>query len=138
MLIDGFELVADFSQAAGDLDLPGWPCELEPELQPAPHHPPRLRPGYGAVYAFALGRETTSAAGAGMVLKVGKVGPNSEPRFRYQHYSSTSAGSNVAKSLIGHPIVWPWLGIERLDADNVKTWMTTNLDRLHIFVPGDL
>src|SRR5215217_4756806 len=52
MLIDGSELVADFSQAAGDLDLPGWPCELEPELLPAPHHPPRLRPGYGAVYAF--------------------------------------------------------------------------------------
>ena len=72
-----------------------------------------------------------------MVLKVGKVGPNSEPRFRYQHYSSTSAGSNVAKSLIGHPIVWPWLGIERFDVDNVKTWMKTNLDRLHIFVPGD-
>jgi hypothetical protein len=137
MLIDGAELVADFSNGAGELDLPGWPCELEPELLAAPHQPPRLRAGCGAVYAFALGQKTASAAGAGMVLKVGKVGPNSGPRFRYQHYSPSSAGSNVAKSLIGHAIVWPWLGIERLDADNVKPWMKANLDRLHIFVPGD-
>jgi hypothetical protein len=137
VLIDGAELVADFSAAAEELDLVGWPCQLKHELLPAPHQPRALLTGYGAVYAFALGGATISAAGAGMVLKVGKVGPNSNNRFQYQHYSPTSAGSNLAKSLIGHPVVWPWLGIARLDGTNIKDWMTTSLDRLHIFVPGD-
>lgn len=137
MLIDGDQLVADFSEAAGELDLPGWPCQLEHELLPAPHTPRSLPAGYGAVYAFALGRATTSAAGAGMVLKVGKVGPNSNARFQSQHYLPTSAQSNLAKSLLAHPIVWPWLGISGLTPSNVKSWMTGNLDRLHIFVPGD-
>ncbi|TDW95381.1 hypothetical protein EV137_2717 [Kribbella pratensis] len=71
-----------------------------------------------------------------MVLKVGKVGPNSEPRFRYQHYSPTSAGSTLAKSLLTHSIVWPWLGIDRLGPATVKDWMLANLDRLHIYVPA--
>jgi hypothetical protein len=137
VLIDGAQLVGDFSAAAEVLDLFGWPCQLRHELLPAPHKPRNLPTGHGAVYAFALGGATTSAAGAGMVLKVGKVGPNSDNRFRYQHYSPSSAGSNLAMSLIGHPVVWPWLGIERLDATNIKDWRTTSLDRLHIFVPGD-
>jgi hypothetical protein len=70
--------------------------------------------GFGAVYAFALSARTTSAAGAGMVLKVGKVGPNSDARFRSQHYT-TSGRSTLAKSLLAHTIVWPWLGISQLD-----------------------
>jgi hypothetical protein len=137
VLIDGAGLVADFTEAAGELDLPGWPCELELELQAAPHRPHALPAGFGAVYAFALGWQTESAAGAGMVLKVGRVKATSNQRFQYHHYNPASVGSNLAKSLIGHPILWPWLGIERLDAANVRGWMTSNLDRLHIFVPGD-
>lgn len=137
MLIDGAELVADFSSAAGDLDLEGWPCTLDHEVVPAPHRPSKLRPTFGAVYAFALSRHTTSAAGAGMVLKVGKVGPNSNARFQSQHYSPASAGSNLAKSLLAHRVVWPWLSITELSPVTVREWMTANLDRLHIFVPGD-
>jgi hypothetical protein len=33
--------------------------------------------------------------------------------------------------------MWPWLGVERLDAANVKRWMLESLDRVHYFVPGD-
>ena len=29
------------------------------------------------------------------------------------------------------------LGIEHLDADSVGSWMLTNLDRTHFFLPGD-
>src|SRR3954453_16960248 len=107
MLIEPGTLVRDFTVAVTALRLDGWPCDLRTELMHAPHQQPKLPPGYGAVYAFALSSSTSSEAGAGMVLKVGKVGPNSEPRFRYQHYSPTSAGSTLAKSLLAHPIVWP-------------------------------
>jgi hypothetical protein len=134
-VIDGAELVADFADAAGALDLPCWPSPLQHELLSAPHRPRALPPGFGAVYAFALARETTSPAGAGMVLKVGRVSPTGNARFQSQHYGF-SAPSTLAKSLVGHPIIWPWLGIDRLDIFNVKEWMLANLDRLHIFVPA--
>lgn len=135
MLISPNELIVDFSAAATELGIDGWPCPLEGELLAAPHRQTGLRPGCGAVYAFALNAHSTSAAGAGMVLKVGRVGPNSDARFRSQHYT-LSARSTLAKSLLGHQIVWPWLGISRLDESTVKPWMLANLDRLHIFVPA--
>ena len=31
--------------------------------------------------------------------------------------------------------MWPWLGIDHLDASGVKDWMLGNLDRIDIFVP---
>jgi hypothetical protein len=134
MLVAPDELIAEFSTAADQLGIDGWPCHLEGELISAPHRQTGLRPGFGAVYAFALSQHSTSAAGAGMVLKVGKAGSNSDARFRSQHYT-LSAGSSLAKSLLGHRIVWPWLGIDQLDEVTVKPWMLANLDRLHIFVP---
>jgi hypothetical protein len=135
MLIGHNELIEGFSLAAEQLSIDGWPCQLRGEVLPAPHLQPGLRPGFGAVYAFALSARTTSEAGAGMVLKVGKVGPNSDARFRSQHYG-LSAGFTLAKSLLGHQVVWPWLVIDQLDTTSVKPWMLANLDRLHIFVPA--
>jgi hypothetical protein len=127
-------LIADFSSAADQLSIDGWPCQLDGEILPAPHRQPGLRPGFGAVYAFALSAHTASMAGAGMVLKVGKSGPNSDARFRSQPHG-LSAGSSLAKSLLKYRIVWSWLGIDQLDETTVKPWMLANLDRLHIFVP---
>lgn len=124
-----------FSDAVDALALTGWPCELRTELLPAPHRQPALPRAWGAVYAFALSSAATSEAGAGMVLKVGRVGANSDARFRSQHYT-TSTGSSLAKSLLKHRIVWPWLGIDNLDSSTVKPWMLSSLDRLHIFVPA--
>jgi hypothetical protein len=57
-----------------------------------------------------------------MVLKVGRPGPNSDPRF-YSHHYNFSAGSTLAKSLVGHLVVWPWLGIAHMDSTTVKQWM---------------
>jgi hypothetical protein len=70
-----------------------------------------------------------------MVLKVGKVAPNSDARFRSQHYT-TSGRSTLAKGLLAHPILWPWLGITQLDEASVKPWMLSNHNRLHIYVPA--
>jgi hypothetical protein len=64
-----------------------------------------------------------------------KVGPNSDARFRSQHYT-TSGRSTLAKNLLAHRILWPWLGISQLDEATVKPWMLSNLDRMHIYVPA--
>jgi hypothetical protein len=64
MLTDPAVLIAEFSAGAGALSMDGWPCTLHGELLSAPHRQAALRPGSGAVYAFALSARTTSAAGA--------------------------------------------------------------------------
>jgi hypothetical protein len=86
------------------------------------------------VYAFALRSASTAPAGGGRVLKVGKAGPNTAARFTSQHYSSRAARSTLAGSIIRYPILWPWLGITAEDTASIRSWMTANLDRLHIFV----
>ena len=135
VLIDPDVLVDDFAASAERAAINGWPCRLGTKLLPAPHMPPALPAGHGAVYVFALADVSSAPCGAGTVLKVGRVGARSDARFRSQHYSPHSAGSTLAKSLLTYRIMWPWLGIEHLDERNVKSWMLTNLDRMHIFVP---
>jgi hypothetical protein len=53
------------------------------------------------------------------------------------HYNPGSSNSNLAKSLLGNPILWPWLGIKRLSAESVGDWIRTSLDRTHFFIPAD-
>lgn len=130
------ELLADFDAAAESLGLPGWPAQIVDEVLPAPHRPSALRPGFGAVYIFALNANARCEAGPGRVLKVGRVGPNSGPRFQSQHYSPNSAKSTLAGSLIRYPVLWSWLGIADLDASSVRDWMRMNLDRVNLFVPA--
>jgi hypothetical protein len=134
VLIDAETSVTDFTASADEAAIDGWPCRLEPQFLPAPHMPPVLPAGYGAVYAFALAEGSSAPCGAGTVLKVGRVGARSEPRFRFQHYSPRAARSTLAGSLLKYRIMWPWLGIESLDERDVQSWMLTNLARLHIFV----
>ena len=59
------------------------------DVLPIPHRPEKLPEGKMAVYIFAY---------KGKVLKVGKVGPGSIPRFQSQHYTGTAAGT-LAKFL---------------------------------------
>jgi len=134
--IDLDPVLDDFAAAAERLALPGWPAHLEAEYLPAPHSPRALRPNHGAVYVFALADHHTSRAGAGRILKVRRVGPNSNARFQSQHYWATSARSSLAKSLLGYPARWPWLGIDHVDASTVRAWMPGNLDRANIYVPA--
>ena len=114
----------------------GWRSHLEVEYLPAPHRPTALRPGYGAIYVFALTENDAPEAGEGRVLKVGRVGPNSNARFQSQHYSATSARSSLAKSLIAYLLLWPWLGIDEVDASTIREWMLIHLDRANIYVPA--
>jgi hypothetical protein len=91
------------------------------------------------VYAFALSDQygLGTPAGPNTILKAGRVGPNSSARFTYMHYNTTAALSTLAKSLVSYRIMWPWLGIEALDAATVKHWMLTHLDRYHFYVPAE-
>ncbi len=138
MLTDLDDLLGDFDAAAHVAEVQGWPCDVTTARLGAPHRPPALPSGYGAVYAFALSQDAgqRAPAGPGAVLKVGRVGPNSAARFSAQHYSSRSAGSSLAKSLLRYRVMWPWLGISDLEETTVKSWMTSNLDRAHWFVPA--
>ena len=88
-----------------------------------------------AVYVFAFGSFAGQSApcGTGTVLKVGRA--TSPMRFTYMHYNPRSSNSNLAKSLLTYPILWPWLGIQYLDAESVGEWIRTRLDRAHFFVP---
>ena len=137
MLTDLRELIQGFDHAATRVALTGWPCRITPQLLRGPHRPPSLPLGDGAVYVFALSDAAgdQAPAGRGAVLKVGRVGANSGPRFTYQHYSPGSARSTLAGSRLRYRIMWPWLGIDNLDAASVKTWMLTHLDRAHLYVP---
>jgi hypothetical protein len=135
VLIDPEELIRDFDYAASVASTAGWPCEMKAEVLRAPHEAPKRLPSrFGAVYAFAMRSSSSVPAGSGRVLKVGKVGVNSAARFTSQHYLHGSAQSTLAGSILKYPILWPWLGITERDAANIKGWMLSNLDRMHIFV----
>lgn len=140
MMIAPELLVSEFRADAARTRIQGWPCPLRWEMLPAPHQKPVLPVGEAAVYVFATsaayGREVR--CGPATVLKVGMVGPGNRRRFRHSHYIAEAPGiSTLAQSLLAHPVLWPWLGIERLDADSVESWMLTNLDRTHFFLPGE-
>jgi hypothetical protein len=62
---------------------------------PAPHQPTPLPAGKMGVYGFWL--EDWGW------LKIGKVGPNSDPRWSYQHYHFGSAPSTLAESMRQDP-----------------------------------
>lgn len=87
------------------------------------------------MFALSDAYGATCAAGAGRVLKVGRVGARSGPRFNYQHYG-LAAPSTLARSLLKYRVLWPWLGIDQLDETTVKDWMLTRLDRVHFYVPA--
>jgi hypothetical protein len=94
---------------------------------------PRIR--FGAVYVFSLTESYgEGAAGRGRVLKVGRLGPRSDARFRSQHYSPKSSGSNLAKTLLAARVLWQYLAIEGLPEANVKDWILSNTGRDHFFL----
>jgi hypothetical protein len=137
VLVDPHTLAADFASAATASGMAGWPCEIQTDVLQAPHRHPTLPIGFGAVYLFALSRDygRSVPAGPGTVLKVGLAGPGSGPRFSYHHYGF-STRSTLAKSLLRYRVIWPWLGIEHLDANSVKGWMLQHLDRAHFYLPA--
>jgi hypothetical protein len=52
------------------------------------------------------------------------------------HYNPGSSNSNLAKSLLTHPILWPWLGIQSLTVESVGDWIRASVDRTDFFIPA--
>jgi hypothetical protein len=96
------------------------------EVVTKPHKPSGLPKGKMAVYCFVLGDQ---------VLKVGLAGPNSDARYRSQHYNLNSAGSNLAKSLVTYP---ERIGAKAIDSDRVGEWIKQNTDRVNFLLPAAL
>jgi len=107
------------------------------DLMAAPHLPPKLPSGKCAVYIFLMNSATNAPAGPNRVLKVGKVNPNSGPRFQYQHYKPGSAMSTLAGAIEKYKILWNYLGISH-NINNYGLWIQHNTDRDHFFIDESL
>jgi len=91
-----------------------------------PHERPKCLPqDYTAVYVFYCPKEEK-------FLKIGKVGPNSEPRFRFQHYSPKAAKSTLARSLLNDVKMTKKYN---LSDNNIKQWIMENCYRIDILFP---
>jgi len=87
------------------------PDGIATEVWLRPHKPKGLPTGMMAVYTFFLN---------GQALKVGKAGPNSDARYRSQHYNPNSAGSTLARSILNSPAKAGATGVNEL---NIGDWI---------------
>ncbi len=81
MLTNTNDLIADFVRVATLSGLSIVKRDIAHETLRAPHTQPTLPDNSQAVYVFSLSNPPFT------VLKVGKVGPNSNARFQSQHYN---------------------------------------------------
>jgi hypothetical protein len=116
--------IRDFANVSA---LTGAECDIgkiKIEVLNKPHKPSGLPTGKMAVYCFFLN---------GQALKIGIAGPNSDARYRSQHYNPNSAGSNLAKSILAYPSkIW----IAPLHASLAGSWIKENADRINILLPS--
>lgn len=134
MLTDPHGLISDYQEAlrrCGE-SIP----DIAHELLPATHRPPRLPLGMCAVYVFSLSAAAGDRCPAGphRVLKVGKVGPNSNARFQSQHYNPASAGSTLAATLLNARLLWTYLGFPGGTSILAGGWLMEHTDRDHFFL----
>jgi hypothetical protein len=133
MISDPIQLISDFItslQQSHGLVLE--PALISHQHLPAPHNPTNLINGCGAVYTFTTHVSSTCQAGPNRALKVGKVGPDSNPRFKYQHYSG-SANSTLAGAIKNNCILWDLMGYSS-GVENTGKWIKDNLDRDDFFI----
>lgn len=111
---------------------------IELDCWPAPHRQRGLPLGKCAVYVFSLSQRlaTTPLFEAGKVLKVGMAGPNSDARFRSQHYKPGRALSTLAGRLVSRRDLWPDLGIANITDATVGDWIKANTDRENFYLDG--
>jgi hypothetical protein len=120
------EALGDFRKVAALADAEFIADSITAEFLSKPHKPAGLPSGKMAVYAFFLN---------GQALKVGKVGANSDARFRSQHYNHKSAGSNLARSILADSEKIGAAGVNEL---NVGDWIKRHTDRVNLFAPAIL
>lgn len=127
-LVDDF--VADYNTHAPD---PVRGGDIQHTYTPAAQGKSvRLRGG-AAVYVFSTVAHHVAPVGANRVLKVGRAGANSAPRFSYQHYSARGNGSTLAGAIARTPMLHRYLGVNR----DAGVWLLQRADRddFH-FAPG--
>ena len=90
-----------------------------------PHHPSGLPKGKFGIYSFRFADE---------FLKIGKVGQNSDARFRSQHYVPKSSQSNLAKSVLNDS------DFDRfnLTENNIGDWIKQNVRRIDFIIDASL
>ena len=128
MVFDVSTLLSDFEKVARLAGFDFYTNLITYEALSFPHRPSNLPNGKQAVYIFSLSKPSQ------VVLKVGKVGPNSNARFLSQHYNPNSSRSNLAKSLLEHPDSWKELGIDSVDEKTVGDWIRKNTDRENLYL----
>src|SRR5437016_5019317 len=113
MISEPQALITDFVLAIREqVDEPVISSLFTHQLVTAPHASVRLPAEKCAVYVFSLRSDAKCPAGPNRVLKVGRVGKKSAPRFEYQHYSKGSANSTVAGAIENNRLLWSYLGID--------------------------
>ncbi len=130
MITNVDELIADFYKVARLSQCDISPASIGYESRPAPHRPTKLPNGKQAVYVFSMQSPNP------LILKIGKVGPNSNARFLSQHYNPDSSRSNLAKSLLGSESIWHELGIIKPDTSEIGDWIKRNTDRENFYMDG--
>jgi hypothetical protein len=121
------QTLADFANVARLAGVTLATDDIRIETLPAPHaSPTQLPTGQMAVYVFTHGAD---------VLKVGKMGPKSQPRYTSQHYNPGSAQSTLAASVIADA---ERLGLGEADMEEIGNWIRANVDRVNILLPTQL
>jgi len=122
MIWDPESLCDDFSKVAklSGLHFTCKSLTIEPLLKP--HQPKKLQEGCSAVYIFSTDDN---------ILKVGKVGAKSGPRYTSQHYNPKSSMSNLAASILKDK---KYSNHQHICEDNVGYWIKQNCDRVNIIL----
>ncbi|MYE91141.1 hypothetical protein F4X33_19325 [Candidatus Poribacteria bacterium] len=120
------QLLADFLVVAELGEIKMEPDAIRVETLMMPHRPPRNLPkGKIAVYVFSDKER---------VLKVGKAGPQSQPRYTNQHYNAGSAPSTLAASILKDEDAVQRYGLNKR---NISGWIKKNTDRVNFIVDAD-
>src|ERR1700750_1925879 len=104
------DALRDFCAVAALAGTKIQPGQIRIDMLNKPHKAKPLPSGTMAIYCFFLNEQA---------LKIGKAGPNSGPRFTYQHYNG-SAPSTLSGSILANQNL---LGLSGLDALAVRNWI---------------
>ena len=117
------QLREDFLRVARVAGIDMQPEDIDIETLEMPHRPTPLPAGKIAVFVFS---------DTDRVLKVSKVGPNSNARYQSQHYGVNRAPSTLARSLLNDDD--DAVRRHRLNEENVGKWIKQNTDRVNFIL----
>lgn len=117
------ETIIDFRKVARLAHIIAPFDQMRSQILIKPHKAKTLPMEHTAIYAFFLD---------GRALKVGKVGPNSGPRFTYQHYTG-SAQSTLRGSLLSNR---QKVGAQDLVDETAADWICNRTDRVDLLIPA--